>query len=377
MSVPPLRLLIVDDNPADARLVELTLGQEAPGAYRVERAGRIADALDRFDAEPVAAVLLDLGLPDSRGTDGLRRLRARAPEVPVVVLSGAEDPEIARAAYSAGAQDYQVKGIFPPGELDRRLRAAIAAQRLEEGLRAGHPPDPAELAALARAGEGAAVLYGPGGAIENERFAPFAGGPAGTSTPGTAWLTDLLREVDETRPAVHGWLPVDRPPGLPILVEYLVRRIVPGSRHSPTVVRLHCRSGARAEAPRAPPDASAYPAGALDDGVLAQLAELGGAHPGFVSEMLATFFREAHAIAQRLAAAALRNDLPAIARDAHTLKSAAAQVGALRLSRLAADLERRATAWDGDAAQAGVREVALELGRVETDPRAERPRSGR
>ncbi|HTT74005.1 MAG TPA: response regulator [Thermoplasmata archaeon] len=375
MSGNPVRLLVVDDNPADARLVELTLAQEAPGAYRIERAGRIAEALARLGTAPVDAILLDLGLPDSRGTEGLGRLRARAPHVPVLVLSGAEDPAVARAAYLAGAQDYQVKGIFPPGELDRRLRAARAAQRLEEAARAGRDPDVGDLAALEAAEEGAAVLRGPGRALENGRFAALAGGAAGTSTPGTAWLSEILREIEEHRPAAHGWVPRERDGAPPVLLEYLVRRVAPSSPPGTTIVRLFCRGGPPAAV--APPEADAYPSGALDDAVLAQLTELGGDDPTFVRGMLATFFREAHEIVRRLARAASRGDLPALQADAHTLKSAAAQVGALRLSRLAVDLERRATAGEAAAARARVREIEGELGRVETDPRAAGPRRRR
>jgi DNA-binding response OmpR family regulator/HPt (histidine-containing phosphotransfer) domain-containing protein len=363
MADEPDRLLVVDDNPGDARLVELTLAQDVPGRYRVERAGRIADALARLAEAPVRAVLLDLGLPDSRGTDGLRRIRERAPTVPVLVLSGAEDPEVARAAYDAGAQDYQVKGVFPPGELDRRLRVAIAVQRIEDALRSDAPPDPIELGAIASADEGLAVLLGPGRTLENERFTPLAGGAAGTSSPGTEWLGALLRELSDPHPTLHGWFAREGDP--PLLLEYLVRRLAAPSR--PTIVRLHCRGGSPSAAP-APRGPEAYPSGAFDPGILGQLEELGGGDPRFVPELIATFLREGDAIVRRLASASVRGDWPAIARDAHTLKSAAAQVGALRLSRLAVDLERRSSAMETAETRALVGEVADEFLRVETAP---------
>ncbi len=131
-------VLVVDDNPGDARLVEWTLTHEDGRRIRVARADRIATALDRLAEGPFDAVLLDLGLPDSRGTEGLARIRAAAPQTAIIVLSGGEDPERIRAAIDAGAQDYRVKGIFGPGELVRVLDAAIDRQR--RGVAGTVPP---------------------------------------------------------------------------------------------------------------------------------------------------------------------------------------------------------------------------------------------
>jgi len=367
----PVRLLVVDDNPGDARLVELTLATEAPDRYRIERAGRIADALPRLGAGDVAAVLLDLGLPDSRGTDGLRRLRAHAPRTAVVVLSGAEDSELAARAFREGAQDYQVKGIFPPGELDRRLRAAIAAQAVEEALRTPGTVAADGLGPLGEAQEGAAVLLGPGRAVENDRFRELAGGPAAQTTAATAWLSALLRELDEAGPAIHGWTSRGDAAGAEEPLEYLLRRV---PERAAVLVRLHRREAEPAR-PSAPSNGAA--AEALDGRTLAQLAELGGGDPLFVAELLGTFRREAERIVARLATEGEALDLGRAAHDAHTLKSSAAQVGALRLSRLALDLERRAQSADPAGARAVVAELAAEFARVEADPRMERPRPGR
>jgi CheY-like chemotaxis protein/HPt (histidine-containing phosphotransfer) domain-containing protein len=364
----PLGLLVIDDNPGDARLVALTLAAEAPDRYRVERAGRIADALPKLDAGNVAVVLLDLGLPDSQGTDGLRRIRARAPHVAVIVLSGSEDAQLRGRAYRDGAQDCQVKGVFPPGELDRRLRAAVAAQAIEQRLARGGTVAATDLAPLAGAGEGAAVLFAPGEAVENDRFRALAGGPAAVSTPESAWLTRLLRELEGSGPAIHGWLAPDGEAGHAEPVEYLLRQVGP----TPAVLlRLHRRGAGPAPSSGAPADA------ALDPATLSQLEELGGGDPEFVVQLLATFRREGERIIGRLTAEGEAIDLDRAARDAHTLKSAAAQVGALRLSRLALDLERCATAANATGARAVVRELEAEFDRVEADPRMARPRAGR
>jgi DNA-binding response OmpR family regulator/HPt (histidine-containing phosphotransfer) domain-containing protein len=362
-----VRVLVVDDNPGDARLVGLTLDAEAPDRYRVERAGSIAEALPRLDAGDVAAVLLDLGLPDSQGTDGLRRIRARSPATAVLVLSGAEDARVAARAFQDGAQDYQIKGIFPPGELDRRIRAAIAAEAIQLGLRHAPAIGREGLRLLGEAGEGAALLLGPGEADENDRFRELAGGPAALSTPETAWLTALLRELDEAGPAaIHGWISRDDG-GISEPLEYQLRRVDPPPA---VLVRLHRRAAARTPFSPVPGE---NPTAALDSGVLAQLAELGGGNAAFVSGLLATFRREADRTIRRLQAEGDSLHLARAARDAHTLKSAAAQVGAFRLSRLALDLERRAKAEDGTGARALVHELAAEFARVEADPRMGRP----
>jgi signal transduction histidine kinase len=80
----------------------------------------------------VAVVLLDLSLPDSQGFDTFRRVRAAAPDVPVVVLSGLQDERMAARAVREGAQDYLVKGQVDGQLLARSLRYAIERRRAEE-----------------------------------------------------------------------------------------------------------------------------------------------------------------------------------------------------------------------------------------------------
>jgi diguanylate cyclase (GGDEF)-like protein len=128
-----VRVLLVEDNPGDRRLVKEMLREAGDGT--------VLTACDRLAAaeEPVARgladlVLLDLSLPDSDGLDGLKRLRAVAPEVPVVVLSGLADERIALEAVQAGAQDYLVKGEVEPATLSRAMRYALERQRAERRL---------------------------------------------------------------------------------------------------------------------------------------------------------------------------------------------------------------------------------------------------
>lgn len=128
-------VLVVEDNPGDARLVELFLREETANPFRVLKAGVLADALTVLTSEHVDVVLLDLSLPDSFGLDTLARVKAVRPLVPVVVLTGTKDEMLALEALRRGAQDYLVKG-GDDGELLRRaIRYAIERSRVEVALR--------------------------------------------------------------------------------------------------------------------------------------------------------------------------------------------------------------------------------------------------
>ncbi|MFW5750762.1 MAG: response regulator, partial [Planctomycetota bacterium] len=113
-----LRVLHIDDNPADRRLTEIALQRNG---VSVEGAASLTAGIARLARPGIAAVLLDLGLPECQGLDCLERLRAAEVVLPVLVMSGCDDPERMAAARAAGASDYLVKG-----ELDGAgLRAAI------------------------------------------------------------------------------------------------------------------------------------------------------------------------------------------------------------------------------------------------------------
>lgn len=125
-----IHILVIEDNRADARLIELRLQEASPGLCRVEHAGTLAEGLCQCDEERFSVVLLDLGLPDSIGLVGLRELRNRHPDLPILVVTGLEDEQTALAALREGAQDYVIKGQFDGGWLLRAVRYAVERQRL-------------------------------------------------------------------------------------------------------------------------------------------------------------------------------------------------------------------------------------------------------
>jgi len=133
MSDHTTRVLLIEDNPGDADLVRLRMVENQP-EVRVECVPRLADALDSLNRETPSLVLLDLNLPDSRGADTFRRIRERAPDVPIVVLSGQDDEALALKAVHLGVQDYLVKGEYSSKHLERAMRYAMGRQSLVRAL---------------------------------------------------------------------------------------------------------------------------------------------------------------------------------------------------------------------------------------------------
>jgi len=131
----PIQLLLVEDDPGDALLVESLLAGVAPNVD-VAHVERVREAEERLAAAAgVDCVLLDLGLPDAMGLDGLERLRAAAPDAAIVVLTGHDDEQRGVEALSRGAQDYLVKGGVDGPLLARAIRYAIERCRADRSQR--------------------------------------------------------------------------------------------------------------------------------------------------------------------------------------------------------------------------------------------------
>jgi phosphoserine phosphatase RsbU/P len=120
-------ILLIEDNPGDADLIRLRL-VEAHSDARVSCVDRLSTGLASILVEAPAMVLLDLNLPDSHGADTYRTILKEAPNVPVVVLSGLDDEELAVNAVHQGVQDYLIKGTFDSRQLARAMRYAIERQ---------------------------------------------------------------------------------------------------------------------------------------------------------------------------------------------------------------------------------------------------------
>jgi diguanylate cyclase (GGDEF)-like protein/PAS domain S-box-containing protein len=128
------RILVVEDNGGDARLFREMLSEQSPRSMRVEHVDRLAYAEKYLAESDVDAIVLDLGLPDAEGLDAVRRTRAAAPHVPLVILTGLDDEELAIQALQQGAQDYLIKGQIETRSLQRALRHAVERKLMEEAL---------------------------------------------------------------------------------------------------------------------------------------------------------------------------------------------------------------------------------------------------
>jgi len=127
----PLRILLVEDSLADAVVAERAL-EVSDGAFRITVTGSLAAGINRLE-QGFDAILLDLTLPDSAGSETVVRMRAAADELPIVVLTSAEGDAIADHCIQAGADAYRQKGRIGPTELSDVLCHAIK--------RGHHPPN--------------------------------------------------------------------------------------------------------------------------------------------------------------------------------------------------------------------------------------------
>jgi len=133
MEQQPAHVLLIEDNPGDADLVRLRLVESNP-PVQVDCVRKLSEALKALAADTPSLVLLDLNLPDSRGAETFRRVLEKAPDVPVVILSGQDDENLAIKAVHQGVQDYLIKGDITSKHLDRALRYAIERQALLRAL---------------------------------------------------------------------------------------------------------------------------------------------------------------------------------------------------------------------------------------------------
>jgi diguanylate cyclase (GGDEF)-like protein/PAS domain S-box-containing protein len=133
MAVPAASVVLVEDSIPYARLVELILADAVPGGVDVRHHDTVAGGVADLGARDADCVLLDLGLPDANGLEGLGAILTAAGTIPVVVLSGHDDDELAVATIRAGAQDYLIKGQeSPPARFIRVIRFAIERRRAQE-----------------------------------------------------------------------------------------------------------------------------------------------------------------------------------------------------------------------------------------------------
>jgi diguanylate cyclase (GGDEF)-like protein/PAS domain S-box-containing protein len=127
-------LLLVEDNPGDARLLREMIHEQGSQNTELTHVECMGDAEKHLSERAFDIILLDLGLPDAQGLGAVRRARAAAPRIPLVVLTGSDDESLATQALQEGAQDYLVKGQIDARGLLRALRYAVERTIMEDAL---------------------------------------------------------------------------------------------------------------------------------------------------------------------------------------------------------------------------------------------------
>jgi diguanylate cyclase (GGDEF)-like protein/PAS domain S-box-containing protein len=129
-----MRVLLIGNDPADAKAVHEALDDAQHGSFTVECAPRLVDGLERLRGNGIAAILLDLDLPDSQGIATFEKVWQAAPHIPILVIGSPDDHDIATQAVRRGAQDYLHKTHLDSYSLQRALRHAIERKVVEEAL---------------------------------------------------------------------------------------------------------------------------------------------------------------------------------------------------------------------------------------------------
>ena len=124
-------VLLIEDNPGDARLIREMIAEDPEAPFELHFAERLALGLDFLASKPASVVLLDLSLPDSLGLETFAKVYAHSPGVPIIVLTGTDDKTVARKAVQGGAQDFLVKGKLDRELLVRAMQYSIERKRYQ------------------------------------------------------------------------------------------------------------------------------------------------------------------------------------------------------------------------------------------------------
>src|SRR5574338_748120 len=127
-------VLLIEDSPGDARLIQEMIGDDPEAPFVVHVADRLAAGLERLSGNDTSLVILDLSLPDSFGIDTFAKVYAHSPAVPIIVLTGNDDDQLALSAVKHGAQDYLVKNRLERELLVRSMRYSIERKRYQVQL---------------------------------------------------------------------------------------------------------------------------------------------------------------------------------------------------------------------------------------------------
>ena len=132
MKSSPKKILLVEDNRADAVLLQDMLARDAQEQFDISWASSLRETLERIGHDRFDAILLDLSLPDAHGLDTITQTCAAVPATPILIITGSTDEHIATEAVRCGAEDYLVKGQTDARSLVRAIRYAIDRKRMQQ-----------------------------------------------------------------------------------------------------------------------------------------------------------------------------------------------------------------------------------------------------
>ncbi len=135
MTARRLKVLLVEDNAADARLIQESLAERSDEPFDLETVDTLQTGLQRLSAGGIDAMLLDLGLPDSYGVETFVRAKARALGVAIIILTGLNDDSLALKLGQEGAQDFVAKVDVSGNNLTRAILYAVEREKLEQEFR--------------------------------------------------------------------------------------------------------------------------------------------------------------------------------------------------------------------------------------------------
>lgn len=128
----PIKVLLIEDNPGDARLIQETLKKVTGSPIVITQVSRLKDGLLELEKNNYDALLLDLTLPDSEASRTLAEIREHSPHIPTVLLTGMDNDDFGLSALQQGAQDYLTKDMLNGEMLTHSLRYAIERKRIED-----------------------------------------------------------------------------------------------------------------------------------------------------------------------------------------------------------------------------------------------------
>lgn len=131
MNTHPIKVLLIEDSPTDTLFVRATLNTAVGAGFEVTTADHLDKGIKLANAKPFDVILLDLGLPETQGIETFERMHTSAPHIPIIILSGLGDDEVAMQAVQQGGQDYLPKGVVLNDLLPRAIHYAIERHRAQ------------------------------------------------------------------------------------------------------------------------------------------------------------------------------------------------------------------------------------------------------